>query len=91
MAYPQGMPQGLPQGRSKAAKVTGPQGGVQQLNGFAPQGQGFAPQQLPMGQPQGAQMVNRVSSLARRVRLVRKLLKPVRRTTASVHSALPNS
>jgi hypothetical protein len=45
---PQGIAQGMPQGQP------GPQGGVQQLNGFAPQGQGFNPQQLPQGMPQGA-------------------------------------
>ena len=44
---PQGFAGGFPQG---------PQGGVQQVNGFAPQGQGFGPQQPPMGMPQGAPM-----------------------------------
>ena len=56
---PQGIPQGfaggLPQGLPSGAQP-GPQGGVQQVNGFAPQGQGFGPQQPPMGLPQGAPM-----------------------------------
>lgn len=52
--FQQGMPQGIAQGMPQGQP--GPQGGVQQLNGFAPQGQGFNPQQLPQGLPQGAPM-----------------------------------
>jgi hypothetical protein len=51
----QGLPQGLPPGMPQGAQL-GPQGGVQQLNGLAPQGQGFGPQQLPTGMPQGVPM-----------------------------------
>jgi hypothetical protein len=50
-AFAGGFPQGLPPGGQP-----GPQGGVQQLNSFAPQGQGFAPQQgMPQGAPMGPQ------------------------------------
>ena len=45
-----GAPQGLPQGTQFRQQV-----GLPQANGFVPQGQGFAPQQLQMGLPQGAQ------------------------------------
>ena len=57
-AFAGGFPQGLPKGAQP-----GPQGGGQQANGFAPQGQGFAPQQLPMGQPQGAPLGQKMQQL----------------------------
>jgi nucleoid-associated protein YgaU len=46
-----GFPQGLPQGTQRRQ-----QGGMPQATGFAPQGQGFAQQQLPNGLTQGAQV-----------------------------------
>jgi hypothetical protein len=50
---PQGFAGGFPQGLPQGAQFR-QQGGLPQANGFAPQGQGFAQQQLPMGGPQGA-------------------------------------